>query len=156
MVNGDSAVGRAVSFLLDRGASIHQRILKVPSELCWIVTYHTALFDRVKDSPLPLLSWPSLVTSIPCLRPEDREYFIHNFNISLGRPFFQNPPSKNALAFIRCSRIQTSKKKHVIDERKVDVQWWELARSRLGEMIPRTRKNWIPYLINFDVKIWIY
>ncbi|RDY14266.1 hypothetical protein CR513_00680, partial [Mucuna pruriens] len=42
-VNGDSAVGIAASFLLDRGASIHLRRLKVLSEPCWIVTHHTAL-----------------------------------------------------------------------------------------------------------------
>lgn len=36
-------MGRAASFLLDRGASIHQRRLKVLSEPCWIVTHHTAL-----------------------------------------------------------------------------------------------------------------
>lgn len=36
---------RAASFLLFilGGASIHQRKLKVLSEPCWIVTYHTAL-----------------------------------------------------------------------------------------------------------------
>ena len=35
--------GIAASFLLDRGASIHQQRLKVLSEPCWIVTHHTAL-----------------------------------------------------------------------------------------------------------------
>ncbi|KAK7239691.1 hypothetical protein RIF29_43343 [Crotalaria pallida] len=46
-VNGDSPIGDiggiAASFLLYRGASIHQRRLKVLSEPCWIVTHHTAL-----------------------------------------------------------------------------------------------------------------
>lgn len=37
------AVGRAESFLFDRGASIHQGRRKVLSEPCWIVTHHTAL-----------------------------------------------------------------------------------------------------------------
>ena len=42
-VNGDSAVERAASFLLERGASIQQRRLKVLSEPCNKVTHHTAL-----------------------------------------------------------------------------------------------------------------
>ena len=61
-VNSDPTVERAASFLLDRGASIHQQRLKVLSEPCWIVTHHTALKpnlwwipgDKVKAlDPLP-------------------------------------------------------------------------------------------------------
>nr|YP_009526554.1 hypothetical protein [Ammopiptanthus mongolicus]AXV54313.1 hypothetical protein [Ammopiptanthus mongolicus] len=52
--------GIAASFLLDRGASIHQRRLKVLSEPCWIVTHHTALKPNLCDAARDRLSFKPL------------------------------------------------------------------------------------------------